>query len=128
MFGSLGGGELILILVLALLLFGPRRLPGIGRTLGKAVQEFRGAANDFRRGIEREVHMEELRAARDGVAEVGRELKSDLRQVARDTRAGADSGGEARSGAATGAATDDATDDATEAGTDEEADAARPAS
>ena len=48
--GSLGGGELFLILLLALLLFGPRKLPEIGRTLGKAVAEFRGATRQLRQG------------------------------------------------------------------------------
>ena len=54
MFGSIGGSEFLLILVLALLLFGPRKLPQIGRTLGKALSELRGATHEFRSTLERD--------------------------------------------------------------------------
>lgn len=60
-FGSLGGSEVIVLFVLALLLFGPRRLPEIGRTIGKAVAEFRKASQDFRASLEREVEVEKLK-------------------------------------------------------------------
>lgn len=59
MFGSLGMPELLFILVLALLLFGPKRLPEIGRTIGKGMAEFRKATNDFKRTIETEIALEE---------------------------------------------------------------------
>jgi TatA/E family protein of Tat protein translocase len=58
MFGSLGGPELILILVIALIVFGPRRLPDIGKSVGKMLVEFRRASNDFKRTIEDEVESE----------------------------------------------------------------------
>ena len=63
MFGSIGGPEVILLFIAALLLFGPRRLPEIGRTLGKTVADFRRATNDFRMNLEREVRMEEIKGA-----------------------------------------------------------------
>ena len=63
MFGSIGGPEVILLFIAALLLFGPRRLPEIGRTLGKAVADFRRATNDFKMNLEREVQLEDLKAA-----------------------------------------------------------------
>jgi sec-independent protein translocase protein TatA len=59
MFGSLGVWEIALILVVALLLFGPRKLPEIGRTLGKGLAEFKKASNELRRSIETEVEAEE---------------------------------------------------------------------
>jgi sec-independent protein translocase protein TatB len=62
-FGSIGGPEVILLFIAALLLFGPRRLPEIGRTLGKAMADFRRATNDFRTNLEREVRMDELKDA-----------------------------------------------------------------
>ncbi|HPC82519.1 MAG TPA: Sec-independent protein translocase protein TatB [Thermoanaerobaculaceae bacterium] len=63
MFGSLGIPELVMIFIVALLLFGPRKLPEIGRTVGKALSEFRRASNDLKRTLEDEVAAEDLRAA-----------------------------------------------------------------
>ena len=63
MFGSLGGSEVILLFVLALLLFGPRRLPEIGRTLGKTISDFRRATQDFKTSLEREVQLDKLKDA-----------------------------------------------------------------
>jgi len=62
-FGSIGGPEVILLFIAALLLFGPRRLPEIGRTLGKTVADFRRATNEFRMNLEREVRMDQLKDA-----------------------------------------------------------------
>ena len=61
MFGSLGAPELIFILVLALVIFGPRRLPEIGRTLGRAMGEFRRATTDFKRAVNTELTLDEVR-------------------------------------------------------------------
>lgn len=61
MFGSLGVPELLLIFVVVLIVFGPRRIPEIGRTLGKALGEFRRATDDLKNTIEREVRLEELK-------------------------------------------------------------------
>jgi TatA/E family protein of Tat protein translocase len=62
MFGPLGGPELVLILVLALIVFGPRRLPEIGKSMGKLLSEFRKASQDFQRTIEDEVEAEKYKA------------------------------------------------------------------
>ena len=61
MFGSLGIPEMIMIFIVALIVFGPKRLPEIGRTLGKALGEFKKATDDFKSTIEREVHVEEMK-------------------------------------------------------------------
>jgi Tat protein translocase TatB subunit len=61
MFGTLGGPELFLIFVVALIVFGPRKLPEIGKSLGKMMAEFRRASNDFRSTIESEVESEKIR-------------------------------------------------------------------
>ena len=61
MFGPLGLPELILIFAVALIVFGPRRLPEIGRTLGKALGEFKRATDELKNTIEREVAVEELK-------------------------------------------------------------------
>jgi len=54
----LGTNELLVILVVALILLGPRRLPGMSRKLGKSLAEFKRASEDFKRTWEREVEME----------------------------------------------------------------------
>ena len=63
MFGPLGGPELVLILVLALIVFGPRRLPEIGKSMGRLLSEFRKASHDFQRTIEDEVEAEKYKTA-----------------------------------------------------------------
>jgi Tat protein translocase TatB subunit len=63
MFGTLGGPELFLIFVVALIVFGPRKLPEIGKSLGKMMGEFRRASNEFRSTIESEVEAEKIRDA-----------------------------------------------------------------
>ncbi|MDX1503424.1 MAG: twin-arginine translocase TatA/TatE family subunit [Thermoanaerobaculia bacterium] len=66
--GPLGLPELIFILVLALLIFGPRRLPQVGRTLGKAMGEFRRATSELTRTLNAEVALEEERPRRPAPA------------------------------------------------------------
>ncbi len=61
MFGPIGGTELLVILVIVLLVFGPRRLPEFGRTIGKGLAEFKRASNDLRRSLEEELTIEERR-------------------------------------------------------------------
>lgn len=61
MVGSLGFPELFLIFVVALLVFGPRKLPEVGRSIGRALGEFRRATNDLKHTLEEEVNIEETR-------------------------------------------------------------------
>lgn len=58
MIGSLGLPEMLFILVIALLIFGPRKLPEIGRTMGKALGEFRRATSDLKRTLDVEMSEE----------------------------------------------------------------------
>ena len=60
MLGSLGLPEVLFILVLALLVFGPKRLPKVGRTLGRALGEFRRATSDLKQTIDREITAADL--------------------------------------------------------------------
>jgi Tat protein translocase TatB subunit len=75
MFGPIGGPELILILVLALMLFGPRKLPQIGRTLGKALSEFRSVTHEFKSTLDREVALSDLRETKNDLKSTAAEVK-----------------------------------------------------
>jgi Tat protein translocase TatB subunit len=59
--GPLGFPELILIFIVALIVFGPKRLPEIGKMVGKALGEFKKATDDLKNTIEREVRADELK-------------------------------------------------------------------
>jgi TatA/E family protein of Tat protein translocase len=59
MFGSIGMPELVIILVIALIIFGPRKLPELGRSLGKSIGEFKRASNELRNTLDEEIRVEE---------------------------------------------------------------------
>ena len=59
MFGSIGMPELIIILVIALIIFGPRKLPELGKSLGKSINEFKRASADLQNTLEQEIKLEE---------------------------------------------------------------------
>lgn len=61
MLGSIGMPELIVIFVIALIIFGPRKLPELGRSLGKGINEFKRASNELKSTFEEEVRVEEQR-------------------------------------------------------------------
>ena len=63
MFGSIGMPELIIILVIALIIFGPRKLPELGRSLGRSLKEFKRASNELQNTLDEEIRIEEERSA-----------------------------------------------------------------
>jgi TatA/E family protein of Tat protein translocase len=58
-FESIGAPELLVIVVVALIIFGPRKLPQLSRSLGKSLSEFKRQSDEFQRTWEREVALEE---------------------------------------------------------------------
>jgi TatA/E family protein of Tat protein translocase len=58
---NLGPTEILVILVIALILFGPRKLPELGKSIGQAMGQFRRASDDFKRSWEQEVELEKSR-------------------------------------------------------------------
>ena len=111
MIGPLGMQEMLIILMVALIVFGPRKLPQIGKTLGKSIAEFRRTSTELRSTLEREVQMEEFRAARSEVSGLGKEVAnlgssldpdagsgpSAAKATEGDSRGGADSDGSSAS-------------------------------
>ena len=59
MFGSIGMPEMIIILVIALIIFGPRKLPELGKSLGRSLNEFKKASNELRSTLEEEIRVED---------------------------------------------------------------------
>ncbi|MEQ1575304.1 MAG: TatA/E family twin arginine-targeting protein translocase [Vicinamibacterales bacterium] len=65
MFGSIGMPELVIILVIALIIFGPRKLPELGRSLGRSIGEFKKASNELQRTLDDEIRLEETKEERE---------------------------------------------------------------
>ncbi len=63
MFGSIGMPELLIIFVIALIIFGPRKLPELGKSLGRSLAEFKRASNDLRNTLEEEIRVEDRKIA-----------------------------------------------------------------
>ena len=63
MFGSVGVPELIIIFTIALIIFGPRKLPELGKSLGRSLAEFKRASNELKSTLDEEIRIEERRSA-----------------------------------------------------------------
>jgi sec-independent protein translocase protein TatA len=74
MFGNIGLPEMIFIMVIALIVFGPKKLPEIGRTLGKAIREFKKSTEDIKDKFEEQIRADEFKSIRD-------DLKKDLHEA-----------------------------------------------
>ena len=62
--GPIGMPEMVVIAVIALIIFGPRKLPELGKSLGKSIAEFKRASNELKHTLEDEIRTEELQDAR----------------------------------------------------------------
>lgn len=81
MFGPLGMPEIIMIFIVGLLLFGPRKMPQLGRSIGRALGEFRRASNEFKRTVEDEVAAEEIRSVEKELREIKQTGADAVKQV-----------------------------------------------
>ena len=74
MFGSIGMPELVIILVIALIIFGPRKLPELGKSLGKSINEFKKASTELQNTLEKEIQIEEQKVDVVFGSEAGQDL------------------------------------------------------
>jgi sec-independent protein translocase protein TatA len=74
MFGNVGPAELILIFVIALLVFGPKKLPEIGRSVGRALREFKKTSEEIKGRIEEEIEASEIK-------DIGKDLKAGVDEI-----------------------------------------------
>ncbi len=74
MFGNIGVPELIIILAIALLIFGPKKLPEVGRSIGKALREFRRTSDEIKEKIEEEIQAEEFKEIKE---ELNKKVRED---------------------------------------------------
>lgn len=84
MFGSIGMPELVIILVIALIIFGPRKLPELGKSLGRSLNEFKKASNDLQNTLEQEIKLEEQK---ESAAAAARKAEAEPAPVAPDNAA-----------------------------------------
>jgi len=77
MFGNIGLPELMIIMIVALLVFGPKKLPEIGRTIGKAVREFKKSTDEIKGKFEEQIRIDEFKTLKDDL----NGLKKDIREA-----------------------------------------------
>jgi TatA/E family protein of Tat protein translocase len=81
MFGSIGLPELLLILAIALLVFGPKKLPEVGRSIGKAMREFRKTSEEIKEKFEEQINAEEFK-------NLDQDIKQDIKKVVNENEEG----------------------------------------
>ena len=89
--GPIGMPELVIIFVIALIIFGPRKLPELGKSLGRSINEFKRASNELKSTLEDEIRVEEQRstAAKPTPAPTPADTATPATSVAREADSGA---------------------------------------
>jgi len=90
--GNIGTQEIIIIFIIALIVFGPRKLPEIGKTIGKGLAEFKKASNELRNTWEEEVKIDKENASLNsvisentgGLSEIVNEVKGSVSEIVSD--------------------------------------------
>ena len=83
--GPIGGQEMFIIFIVALVLFGPKKLPELGRTVGKALTQFRRASSDLKASFEREMQNLERETEAEKLREIGNSTIQQIQAKAAET-------------------------------------------
>jgi sec-independent protein translocase protein TatA len=83
--GNLGMQEIIVIFILALIVFGPRKLPELGKTLGKGLAEFKKASNELKQTWEEEVRLEK---EKESMSDILKESSAGITDILKDSSSG----------------------------------------
>ncbi|MFC2167226.1 Sec-independent protein translocase protein TatB [Acidobacteriota bacterium] len=75
MFGSLGFSELVIIFAIALLVFGPKKLPEVARSIGRALREFRKMSDEVKDRLEEEIQAEDFKEIKREIQDIDEDLK-----------------------------------------------------
>src|ERR1700740_825836 len=81
--GQLGFSEMLVIFIIALLVFGPKKLPELGKSLGKGIREFKKATNDLKANWE-----DQIREAQNAVEDVKQDVHQTIHEASKDVKEG----------------------------------------
>jgi TatA/E family protein of Tat protein translocase len=96
MFGSIGFPELILIFIVVLLVFGPKKLPEFAKLLGKTIREFRSTVDSAKSAIEDEIYKEGMADSIKGISRDVKEALNITGDLGREVKDALDIGGNIR--------------------------------
>jgi TatA/E family protein of Tat protein translocase len=77
MFGNIGFAEMMIIMVIALLVFGPKKLPEVGRSIGKAMREFKKSTDEIKGRFEEQIRADEFKSIRDDIQKDIKDITTD---------------------------------------------------
>jgi len=83
--GPVGAQEMVIIFIVALVLFGPKKLPELGQTIGKALTQFRRASSDLKASFEREMQNLERETEAEKLRELGQSTAQQIQSHAAET-------------------------------------------
>ena len=81
MFDSIGGGEIMLILLAILVLFGPKRIPDLAQSIGKGLREFRKAQQDLQNNLTKVVNSEDMTKITQSIQGIHQDMRSSVQQL-----------------------------------------------
>ncbi len=86
MFDSIGGGEIMLILLAILVLFGPKRIPDLAQSLGKGLREFKKAQQDLQDNLSKVVNSDDMKGLHETIQGIHADMQTSVQKLTADLR------------------------------------------